>query len=153
MSKLEKNVENKESSASKYIPNPSKIKNYQNLKISTERNEEEITNSNKTEESLFSEKNEVENIYNSNNKNTKTKDEMLYREKNKEINMLKSEINKISKNKNKKVKFLTPQFVEIIDVESYKKYNEINTSKDPYDNTNENKKENKTKLICSCFII
>ena len=78
---------------------------------------------------------------------------MVYRAKNKEINMLKSEINKISKNKNKKVKFLTPQFVEIIDVESYKKYNEINTSKDPYDNNNENKKENKTKLICSCFII
>ena len=41
---------------------------------------------------------------------------------------------KLLKNgKSKKVSFLTPNFVTIIDVESYKKYNEENTSKDPFE--------------------
>lgn len=34
---------------------------------------------------------------------------------------------------NKKVSFLQPNFVFIIDVESYKKYNEENTCKDPFE--------------------
>lgn len=34
---------------------------------------------------------------------------------------------------NKKVSFLEPNFVTIIDVESYKKYNEENTCKDPFE--------------------
>ena len=85
-----------------------------------------------------------------------------------------SEDNKIipyENNKNgkkiKRVSFLKPKFVTIIDVESYKKYNEQNTSKDPYEeyinnnnnqannnnNNNKTKKENgKEKVICSCFI-
>ena len=37
------------------------------------------------------------------------------------------------KNEKKKLLFKEPNFVEIIDVESYKKFNEENTSKDPYD--------------------
>ena len=44
---------------------------------------------------------------------------------------------------------MEPQFVEIILVESYKKFNEENTSKDPFD---KDENENKTKLMCSCFI-
>ena len=46
----------------------------------------------------------------------------------------------------------------IIDVESYKKYNEANTSKDPYDdllknNNNNGKKDNENeKVVCSCFV-
>jgi hypothetical protein len=35
--------------------------------------------------------------------------------------------------KTKKVSFLTPNFITIIDVESYKKFNEENTSKDPFE--------------------
>ena len=59
---------------------------------------------------------------------------------------------------NKRVKFLEPQFVTIIDVESYKKYNEENTCKDPYkdffnDNDNKNKNNEKAKAVCSCSII
>ena len=67
--------------------------------------------------------------------------------------------------KNKKVSFLKPQFITIIEVESYKKYNELNTIKDPYaeifqnmgknnNNINNEKKENgKESINCSCFII
>ena len=41
---------------------------------------------------------------------------------------------KSSKNlRGKKVSFLKPNFVTIIDVESYKKYNEENTCKDPFE--------------------
>ena len=67
----------------------------------------------------------------------------------------------------KKVSFLRPNFVTIIEVESYKKFNEENTSKDPFDallnnmsnvnnnsnNNDNNKKEtDKEKVVCSCFI-
>ena len=69
--------------------------------------------------------------------------------------------------KNKKVSFLKPKFVTIIEVESYKKYNELNTSKDPYaelfknmtqnnnnnDINNEKKENGKESINCSCFII
>ena len=82
--------------------------------------------------------------------------------------------NKINKNENiyeyfrkdKKVSFLKPEFVTIIEVESYKKYNELNTIKDPYaeffknmgkNNTNnvknEQKENGKESINCSCHII
>ena len=61
--------------------------------------------------------------------------------------------NEIKKEKKiKKVKFMEPMFVNIIEVESYKKYNEENTSKDPYLYFN-NKNENKENVMCSCFIV
>ena len=72
---------------------------------------------------------------------------------------------KIAKNvKQKKVEFL-PNFVKVIYVESYKKFNAENTCKDPFENmeivngqlsikTNNNGDEadGKTKVLCSCFI-
>ena len=72
---------------------------------------------------------------------------------------------KIAKNvKQKKVEFL-PNFVKVIYVESYKKFNAENTCKDPFENmeivngqlsikTNNNNDEadGKTKVLCSCFI-
>ena len=67
--------------------------------------------------------------------------------------------NNIKGKKTKKVSFLNPEFVVIIDVESYKKFNEENTCKDPYDeyiknnNINNNKENNKDKVLCSCFIM
>ena len=68
-------------------------------------------------------------------------------------NILKLEEKLIKNNKTKKdkkvVKFKEPTFVQVIYVESYKKFNEENTSKDPYDPTN---KPDKTKVMCSCFI-
>ena len=66
-----------------------------------------------------------------------------------------------SKKSKKKVKFNEPNFVEIINVESYKQFNMENTSKDPYEdlynddnNNNKEKKDNgKERVICSCFIL
>ena len=70
--------------------------------------------------------------------------------------------------KDKKVSFLKTGFVTIIEVESYKKYNEINTCKDPYAeifknmggnnnnnniNKNEQKENGKESINCSCIII
>ena len=84
------------------------------------------------------------------------------------------------KNKSKRVTFVEPNFVSIIDVESYKKFNAENTCKDPFDemqymqninnvnninnyniniNINNNKKkqeqeqEGKEKINCSCACI
>ena len=70
-----------------------------------------------------------------------------------------------SKNgKQKKVVFL-PNFVTIIDVESYKKFNEENTCKDPFDNlellnaninlnikNNDDEPDGKARVLCSCLI-
>ena len=70
---------------------------------------------------------------------------------------------------NKKVSFLKPDFVFIIDVESYKKYNEENTCKDPFEdieiinnmkidhidphiNDNEIDDDGKERVHCSCSI-
>ncbi len=61
----------------------------------------------------------------------------------------------------KKVTFLQPTFVTIIDVESYKKYKQENTSKDPYgdlinNNNNNDKKiqdDQKEQVVCCCFIV
>ena len=54
----------------------------------------------------------------------------------------------------KRVKFLQPIFINIIEVESYKKFNEENTSKDPYEYSNEsnNRNDNKEYVMCSCFV-
>ena len=84
------------------------------------------------------------------------------------------------KNKSKRVTFVEPNFVNIVDVESYKKFNAENTCKDPFDemqymqninnvnninnyniniNINNNKKkqeqeqEGKEKINCSCACI
>jgi hypothetical protein len=74
--------------------------------------------------------------------------------------------------KGKKVSFLEPNFVTIIDVESYKQFNIENTSKDPFEdleflknihninnyniniNINNNKDEDdgKERVNCSCLI-
>ena len=65
-------------------------------------------------------------------------------------------------NRGKKVAFL-PNFVTIIDVESYKKFNEENTCKDPFDNMefvngtikinhNDDEANGKAKALCTCFI-
>ena len=71
--------------------------------------------------------------------------------------------NKSSKNvKQKKVVF-PPNFVTIIDVESYKKYNEENTCKDPFENmeiingrininNNDDEPDGKARVLCSCLI-
>ena len=90
--------------------------------------------------------------------------------KNKDINELSENVKIDDKNekngkKCKKVSFLRPKFVTIIEVESYKKFNGENTSKDPFEdliknnnvnnnvNNNENKTDNnKEKVVCSCFI-
>ena len=68
-----------------------------------------------------------------------------------------------SKNgKQKKVAFL-PNFVTIIDVESYKKFNEENTCKDPFENMeiinghinikkNDDEADGKARVLCSCVI-
>ena len=59
----------------------------------------------------------------------------------------------------KKVTFLKPEFVTIIDVESYKKYNEENTYKDPFEDidnnniiNNEDKENGKENVMCTCII-
>lgn len=49
----------------------------------------------------------------------------------------------------KKVLFMEPNFVTIIDVESYKKFNAENTSKDPYFDDSQDGKDN---VKCSCLI-
>ena len=72
---------------------------------------------------------------------------------------------KISKNmKQKKVNFL-PNFVKVIYVESYKKFNAENTCKDPFENmeivnghiniknnNDDDEADGKTKVLCSCTI-
>ena len=106
-------------------------------------------------------KKEKEENINENNDNTKNI-------KNNE-NLFKGPERKKSENA-KKVKFLEPNFLTIIDVESYKKFNAENTCKDPFEdleflnsinnvnnyniNININNKKNddieKEKVNCSC---
>ena len=96
------------------------------------------------------------------------------RNKNNQINSSDTQSEKKFKKKstknllNKKVSFLEPSFIIIIDVESYKKYNEENTYKDPFEDIeivnnikidhieshiNENEIENgKESVHCSCSI-
>ena len=104
------------------------------------------------------EKEENINEYNDNTKNIKNNQ-----------NLFKGPERKKSENV-KKVKFLEPNFLTIIDVESYKKFNAENTCKDPFEdleflnsinnvnnyniNININNKKNddveKEKVNCSC---
>ena len=70
---------------------------------------------------------------------------------------------KKNKNINKKVSF-PKDFLTIIDVESYKKYNEENTCKDPFENMefvngrlintqkNNDEPNGKTSVLCSCVL-
>ena len=70
---------------------------------------------------------------------------------------------KKNKNANKKVSF-PKDFLTIIDVESYKKYNEENTCKDPFENMefvngrlintqkNNDEPNGKTSVLCSCVL-
>ena len=72
-------------------------------------------------------------------------------------------LRKGSKNgEQKKVTFL-PNFLTIIDVESYKKFNEENTCKDPFENmeiingqlnikNNDDEEDGKARALCSCII-
>ena len=74
-----------------------------------------------------------------------------------EINMINNE-QKDGK-QNKRVTFLESKFVTIIEVESYKKYNEINACKDPYakfyknNDTGNNCCLGNDKVNCSCLIV
>ena len=102
-------------------------------KIREEKMQINFMDLNKTKESFRDEKNNQNELY-------KIYDKNYF---NKEIKKEK---------KIKKVTFMEPMFVNIIEVESYKKYNEENTSKDPYFYIN-NKNDNKENVLCSCSII
>ena len=53
------------------------------------------------------------------------------------------------KPKNKKVHFLESNFVQYINVESYKKYNSLNVERDPF---SKGLRDNKADVKCICFI-
>ena len=151
MSKTEKKTNQKIESSNSENSNKTNLKqSYQSLKIKFPQIDDEAINLNKTEESLLNEKNSPENIYNQKNSMNKTE---IINKGIKNNNILKLEEKLIKNNKTKKdkkvVKFQEPTFVQVIYVESYKKFNEENTSKDPYDPT---EKTDKTKVMCSCFI-
>ena len=94
----------------------------------------------------------------------KERRESLKRESDKEILKDLSNIEKVKKtNKPAKKVAFSPDLVEIIDVESYKKFNEENTCKDPFDNMefvngtisvnhNDDEEDGKAKVLCSCSI-
>ena len=71
-------------------------------------------------------------------KNNNINNDNIKNEKNGDIYNIENDTKEISKKnsknlKCKKVSFLSPNFVTIIDVESYKKFNEENTCKDPFE--------------------
>ena len=151
MSKTEKKTNQKIESSNSENSNKTDLKqSYQSLKVKFQQIDDEAINLNKTEESLLNDKNSPENIYNQKNSMNKTE---IINKGIKNNNILKLEEKLIKNNKTKKdkkvVKFQEPTFVQVIYVESYKKFNEENTSKDPYDPT---EKTDKTKVMCSCFI-
>ena len=151
MSKTEKKTNQKIESSNSENSNKTNLKqSYQSLKTKFQQLDDEAINLNKTEESLLNDKNSPENIYNQKNSMNKTE---IINKGIKNNNILKLEEKLIKNNKTKKekkvVKFQEPTFVQVIYVESYKKFNEENTSKDPYDPT---EKTDKTKVMCSCFI-
>lgn len=82
------------------------------------------------------------------------KDRKKRRKKTKELsnnenNIRKPSSKKINDKSNKKhVNFPFPNFAMIIDVESYKKFNAENTSKDPYEDVD----EQKVSFNCTCNI-
>ena len=151
MSKTEKKTNQKIESSNSENSNKTNLKqSYQSLKVKFQQIDDEAINLNKTEESLLNDKNSPENIYNQKNSMNKTE---IINKGIKNNNILKLEEKLIKNNKTKKdkkvVKFQEPTFVQVIYVESYKKFNEENTSKAPYDPT---EKTDKTKVMCSCFI-
>ena len=103
------------------------------ININLLQSEDEPIIASKTQDTCINEKNESVDL----NKINKLKENNI-------------NLENIEKEKEKKVKFLEPEFVQIIEVESYKKYNMENTCKDPF--FPDDKKEEKTKFICSCFI-
>ena len=103
------------------------------ININLLQSEDEPIIASKTQDTCINEKNESVDL----NKINKLKENNI-------------NLENIVKEKEKKVKFLEPEFVQIIEVESYKKYNMENTCKDPF--FPDNKKEEKTKFMCSCFI-
>ena len=162
MSKTEMKIHKKDSLISHNINKTISITNQndKSLKIKSKHNGEEMIILSKTDENIINVQNSSVNIYNSNKKHSSDENDYNFKEIS-DKNILKASKNtKINKDKNenrkrkkkKEVKFMEPQFVEIINVESYKKFNEENTSKDPYDKDENDKKENKSKLMCSCFI-
>ena len=71
--------------------------------------------------------------------------------------------NKSTKNVGQKKVVFPPNFVTIIDVESYKKFNEENTCKDPFENMEiingrininnyDEESDGKARVLCSCLI-
>ena len=127
-------------------------------KISRRINSEKIKNEKDASDKIYGHKNSPINL-------DKTEESLSNNEMNESINLYKKDSTKSSDEneivnikKSKKVKFLEPVFVKVIFVESYKKYNEENTSKDPFDDNNDlenvNKgKEDKEKVLCSCIIV
>ena len=127
-------------------------------KISRRINSEKIKNEKDASDKIYGDKNSPINL-------DKTEESLSNNEMNESINLYKKDSTKnsdqneiVSIKKLKKVKFLEPVFVKVIFVESYKKYNEENTSKDPFDDNNDlenvNKgKEDKEKVLCSCIIV
>ena len=103
------------------------------ININLLQSEDEPIIASKTQDTCINEKNESVDL----NKINKLKENNI-------------NLENIKKEKEKKVKFLEPEFVQIIEVESYKKYNMENTCKDPF--FPDDKKEEKTKFMCSCFI-
>ena len=103
------------------------------ININVLQSEDEPIIASKTQDTCINEKNESVDL----NKINKLKENNI-------------NLENIEKEKEKKVKFLEPEFVQIIEVESYKKYNMENTCKDPF--FPDDKKEEKTKFMCSCFI-
>ena len=103
------------------------------ININLLQSEDEPIIASKTQDTCINEKNESVDL----NKINKLKENNI-------------NLENIEKEKEKKVKFLEPEFVQIIEVESYKKYNMENTCKDPF--FPDDKKEEKTKFMCSCFI-
>ena len=103
------------------------------ININLLQSEDEPIIASKTQDTCINEKNESVDL----NKINKLKEDNI-------------NLENIEKEKEKKVKFLEPGFVQIIEVESYKKYNMENTCKDPF--FPDDKKEEKTKFMCSCFI-
>ena len=127
-------------------------------KISRRINSEKIKNEKDASDKIYGDKNSPINL-------DKTEESLSNNEMNESINLYKKDSTKnsdqneiVNIKKLKKVKFLEPVFVKVIFVESYKKYNEENTSKDPFDDNNDlenvNKgKEDKEKVLCSCIIV
>ena len=127
-------------------------------KISRRINSEKIKNEKDASDKIYGDKNSPINL-------DKTEESLSNNEMNESINLWKKDSTKnsdqneiVNIKKLKKVKFLEPVFVKVIFVESYKKYNEENTSKDPFDDNNDlenvNKgKEDKEKVLCSCIIV